>query len=204
MAQFVPADASDKTKVDASPTKEFFVDIITRDIQLDDAIQDLIDNCIDGAKRLRPGESPDYQGLWVKIEVSNKSFRISDNCGGIPLEIAKKYAFKFGRAKGFKSTSHSVGQFGVGMKRALFKMGEIFSIKSKEPNSEFVIKVNVPEWVLDDANWDFSISHLSESHNAEVDTGTDIEVTQLESGVSDTFGQEVFVSRLRHGIRVTH
>ena len=39
--------------VDASPTKEFFIYMITRDIQTNAAIVELVDNAIDGAKRLR-------------------------------------------------------------------------------------------------------------------------------------------------------
>ena len=39
------------SKVKAGPTKDFFVSMITRDIQLSDAIVELIDNSIDGIKR---------------------------------------------------------------------------------------------------------------------------------------------------------
>jgi hypothetical protein len=35
--------ASLKTEIDASPTKTFFVDMLTRDIELEDAILDLLD-----------------------------------------------------------------------------------------------------------------------------------------------------------------
>ena len=37
----------------AEPTKEFFISMLVRDINLKDAIGDLVDNCIDGAKNLR-------------------------------------------------------------------------------------------------------------------------------------------------------
>lgn len=33
------------------PTKEFFVGMLTRDIELNDAILDLLDNCLDGVVR---------------------------------------------------------------------------------------------------------------------------------------------------------
>ena len=39
--------------VDSSPTKEFFVEMLTRDIDLTDAILDLLDNCLDGVLRKR-------------------------------------------------------------------------------------------------------------------------------------------------------
>jgi hypothetical protein len=202
MAQLVPTDEDDLTKVDASPTKAFFVDIITKDIQLDEAIQDLVDNCIDGAKRLRPGTDADYNGLVVLIDVGPNGFRIEDNCGGIPLDVARKYAFKFGRAKGFKRTSHSVGQFGVGMKRALFKMGDKFSVVSVEPEYSFRVDVDVPSWADDDVNWDFDIVDLVRGPHPVETTGTKISVNALDPAVASTFSQQAFVSKLRHDIRV--
>jgi hypothetical protein len=39
----------------AAPTKQFFVSMLTRDISLEDAILDLIDNCLDGALRIAKG-----------------------------------------------------------------------------------------------------------------------------------------------------
>lgn len=204
MAEFVPNAADDLTKADASPTKAFFVDIITKDIQLDDAIQDLVDNCIDGAKRLRPGQDEDFKKLWIKIKISKDLFRISDNCGGIPLEIARKYAFKFGRAEGFKPTKGSVGQFGIGMKRALFKMGEQFSVNSVEPRWSYNIKVNVDTWASDDVHWDFDISDLKKGPHSVADTGTILEIAPLQRAVRDTFGQEAFIAELRRDIRVRH
>ncbi|MEN5084015.1 ATP-binding protein [Bosea sp. TWI1241] len=202
MAQLVPTDEGDLTKVDASPTKAFFVEIITKDIQLDEAIQDLVDNCIDGAKRLRPGSDANYNGLRVSIELNAQGFVIEDNCGGIPLDIARKYAFKFGRAKGFKRTSHSVGQFGVGMKRALFKMGDLFSVSSTEPEHSFRIEVDVPTWANDDTNWDFDITELVDRPYAVEQTGTRIQVSNLDPAVATTFSQAGFVTKLRHDIRV--
>ena len=40
-------------KVDASPTKGFFIYMLTRDIDVRPAIVELIDNSIDGAKKIR-------------------------------------------------------------------------------------------------------------------------------------------------------
>jgi len=201
MAAMQPFDEGDQTKVDASPTKAFFVDIITRDIPLDKAIQDLVDNCIDGAKRLRPGPDDSYEGLWVRLEVSENEFKISDNCGGIPLETARKHAFKFGRSKEFQSTPFSVGQFGVGMKRALFKMGDHFKVTSVEPNSRFDVEVNVPHW-SEQPSWDFHLSDLVESENQIDATGTIIQVTSLHRGVANTFRLDAFKTNLRNQVRV--
>ena len=95
--------------VRADPTKEFFVSMITRDISLEDCILDLIDNSADGARRsvLREASGDgvtdgtlDYSGYHVDVLFNEEQFKIEDNCGGIEIEIAKKYAFRFGRRPG--------------------------------------------------------------------------------------------------------
>lgn len=200
MAKFVADD--DPLKADASPTKRFFVDIITKDIQLDESIYDLVDNCVDGAKRLRPDGN--FENLRVEISISPTQFSISDNCGGIPLEVARKYAFKFGRADGFEETDHSVGQFGIGMKRALFKMGQYFKVTSTEPKSHFEIEVDVPVWLSDNTNWDFDIENLEETSFEETQTGTALLVENLNRGVPERFEQETFISSLANDLRIAH
>lgn len=39
--------------IDASPTKDLFITMLVKDIDLIDAIVDLVDNCVDGARRIR-------------------------------------------------------------------------------------------------------------------------------------------------------
>ena len=41
----------DDNTVEATPTKSFFVSMLTRDIDLGDAVLDLLDNCVDGLYR---------------------------------------------------------------------------------------------------------------------------------------------------------
>jgi len=87
----------------AYPSKTFFVDMLTRDIELKDAILDLLDNCVDGILREQKHKAPKnpklpYDGYWAKLEVSPKFFSIEDNCGGISKDIAEKSAFRLGRA----------------------------------------------------------------------------------------------------------
>ncbi len=115
-----------KDVAQASPTKQFFVSMLTRDISLADAILDLVDNCLDGALRLAKGDAVNYARHFVKIELAADHFSIEDNCGGIPRDVAKNYAFKMGREPDDDrdSDTETIGMYGVGMKRALFKMGD--------------------------------------------------------------------------------
>src|SRR5690554_6756917 len=116
--------------VQSGPTKDFFISMITRDISLTDAIIELIDNCIDGVKR--QGKE-DFDNYTIDIELNSNFFSIKDNCGGIDINIAREYAFKFGRPKEAnkdENRAETTGTFGIGMKRALFKMGSHFFIES--------------------------------------------------------------------------
>jgi hypothetical protein len=128
----------------ASPTKDFFIDMLVKDIELIPAIVDLLDNAVDGARRTRGGEQ--FDGLWVRIEASSERLEIKDNCGGIPVDLARDYAFRFGRPADMPRIPHSVGEFGVGMKRALFKLGKRFRIESTAKHSRFVLKVDEDDW----------------------------------------------------------
>jgi hypothetical protein len=195
-------------RINASPTKEFFISMLTRDVQLSRAIIDLVDNCVDGAQRLRPGSR--YHGLWVRIELGADAFRISDNCGGIPVNIARDYAFRFGRPKEAAATPHSVGLFGVGMKRTFFKLGEEISVASKCRTEEFALQVNVRDWIAEQDrgpdDWHFAFTSVEENRPAisDDDTGTTITVTALHPAVSETFRLKNFHQQLASELADAH
>jgi hypothetical protein len=192
-------------KIDASPTKDFFVAVLVRDISLDDAIAELIDNSIDGVKKLADGE--DFSAFNIIVKFDKTSFSIEDNCGGIPIEIAQHYAFRFGRdAK--NPTNYSaklpIGQFGVGMKRSLFRIGNNFSINSISQNSSFEMDVDVNKWKAK-KEWEFDFKNYQPNqNNAVASCGTKINVTSLHSNVSDDFQSDSFITRLKIKIESVH
>ncbi len=193
----------DPNTIDARPTKSLFIGMLTKDIPLIRAILDLVDNSIDGARRTRP--NGDYTGLWIRLEVTDDTFRISDNCGGIPVDIARNYAFRFGRPKEAKKTTGSVGQFGVGMKRAIFKLGRKFSVESKTRKSRFTVEVDVEEWQKDDNKWAFEFKELDESAIISADqVGTALEVTSLNEMVVANFMLENFRTQLGQELETAH
>ncbi len=185
----------EKSIINAAPTKELFISMLVRDVTLRDAIGDLLDNCIDGALRLRPDGN--YKGLKVEIELDTVKghFKIVDNCGGIPVDIARDHAFRFGRSQlKAKHTKHSVGVFGIGMKRALFKLGKNFQVESVSKDSSFDMSVNVNLWkdlkVNDIESWQFAFSNYEEGLKKEYPEalrGTKIIVTNLSDEVIETF-----------------
>ena len=191
----------DKTHINAMPTKAFFVDMLVKDIPLERAVLDLVDNCIDGAKRLRPEEEPDFSGLSVTVRMNEQRFEIIDNCGGFDVETAQNYAFRFGRPTDARSTDYSIGQFGVGMKRALFKFGRYFEVHSATKNQKWSMTVNVTDWE-DSADWVFDFDEISEDLDLPVEEcGTRIVVEQLRPEVATQFSQSYFHRHLSEMLR---
>lgn len=183
--------------VNANPTKEFFVNMLVRDILLKQAIIELIDNSIDGAKSKK--KKGDFQGLEICVHFDKRQFSIKDNCGGIPLDVAKDYAFRFGRPKSKEVVeTETTGIFGIGMKRALFKMGKYFEVKSATKSSYFEIKLDVEEWMEDDGNnWDFPFEkYQSYIDNDVQQIGTEIVVSKLYDEISGEFDTLVFEKEL--------
>lgn len=190
--------------IDASPTKDFFIEMLVKDIPLVRSIIDLVDNCSDGAFRLRGNGN--FDGLWVRIELAEDRFRIADNCGGIQVDIARRYAFRFGRPEDMQPTLGSIGLFGVGMKRAFFKLGREFRVESTTHASHFVVEVDVDRW-KERKEWQFEFQDLQEALPEAPppdQQGTIITVTSLHKSVSESFGLENFRTRLTRKLEAAH
>ena len=199
MAQNTTAQRESELRVDATPTKGLFIDFMIRDIRLIDAIIDLVDNSTDGARALRGDDSLD--DLKVEIETTPEYFSISDNCGGFTAEIARTYAFRFGRADGAPSVDHSVGQFGIGMKRAIFKMGRRFCVRSTTRATRFEVEQDIDEWSKV-PEWQFLFKEVAEDLDRPPDEwGTSIRIARLHPDVKVSFGPGFFEGRLREALR---
>lgn len=190
----------DNNRVNAEPTKDFFISMLTRDLDLQDAIIELIDNSIDGIKR---NGDTEYNNYYIRLSLSKDSFVIEDNCGGIPIDAAREYAFKFGKPSKYRKKIETTGVFGIGMKRSLFKLGKYFSVQSISNNSDFILDVDVLKWA-DVDEWSFPFTKYTDegkiSHDAE-ERGTIIEVKELYEGVATSLKSNVFVNSLISKVR---
>lgn len=197
-----------KTKAVAYPTKAFFVRMITRDISLEDCILDLIDNSVDGAwsqEGSRPmglAEGADLSAYTIVIDASPERFVIRDNCGGMTLDDAADHAFSFGRTSTAEHEDFSIGVYGIGMKRAVFKLGNDIRVRStfleKDGSSlSFAVPINVTSWLEDDTPpWDFDIV----DDQPLPQTGVEIDVSNLTPGSASSFGSPAFIQNLRRTI----
>jgi hypothetical protein len=178
--------------VTTRPVKRFFVNMLTRDIELEDAILDLLDNCVDGVLRSLNGEGErgtPYKGYSAKISFDASHFDIKDNCGGIPWDLHDS-AFRMGRPENGNEPEPAltVGVYGIGMKRAIFKMGRVASIWTQNGKDNY--KVSIPTgWMADEEDWELKVSAETKKMRRD---GTRINITDLEEGASARFAAKSF------------
>ncbi len=178
------------TYAKANPSKRFFIEMITRDLSLEDAVLDLIDNSMDALIRKEKIDisseiwNSEYQAQKlhkVKVTFTNTSFCISDNCGGIEFEKAKNDVFRFGRDEHITDSRLSV--YGIGLKRAIFKLGKQIKIESKTLDKGFCVNIDVEKWqhehIDNVAEWQFPMKEINPAQS-EIHAGTTITVTDLK------------------------
>jgi hypothetical protein len=186
-------------QVSAHPVKSFFVHMLTRDIELRDAILDLLDNCVDGVqrsetKRNLEGPKP-YNKYWARIVLSEDEFRIEDNCGGIPWEL-HNYAFRLGRLKQeIVRGRRTIGTYGIGMKRAIFKIGNDCTVETHAKDASYRLHFS-PDWMVDELNWDIPVEEIAPAEQH----GTFIVVRGLRDTVRQEFSSSVFVNAFREAL----
>ena len=146
----------------AFPRKKFFLEMFTRDISLEDCILDLIDNSIDALIRTRnlditanlldPDSSSNGHSQKslpsISISFSEREFKIVDKCGGIPRNIALTEVFNFGHTS--NPVGGQLGAYGIGLKRAIFKIGNEVEIQSRTVKDGFETSITISEWAEKD------------------------------------------------------
>lgn len=191
--------------ITTEPTKKFFVQMLTRDISLEDAILDLLDNCVDGILRAeengtitnRPAPYDDekpYQGFYAHISFDGKHFQIEDNCGGIPADLIAR-ALRLGRPDPSKTPNGShvkdpkngVGVYGIGMKRAIFKMGGDAILLTQNQDARYEVDIST-EWLNSDG-WDLSVELAKTPMKQD---GTSIRIESLYEAIQEMFDADLF------------
>jgi hypothetical protein len=196
------AKSAKEFQVDTSPTKEVVVDSITRDASDEECIFDLIDNSIDAARnvifsnispKLRNELPSGYVGYEVKLNLDSKNLKITDNCGGIPIASLKNIALRFGEQSDQKM---GIGAFGVGLNRALFRLGSFAQITTETARERAEVTLEKDKYLNKPNNWMLPGEQLPTTGKI----GTTIEITQLPNGTSGHFGDPRWVAALQHQI----
>lgn len=196
--------------VDARPTKRFFIDNLTRDLSLEDAILDLVDNSIDALIRansidISPSLLAPHAGGGkqppIKITFTKSKFVIEDRSGGIDLEHARHHVFRFGRPPG--SYAGSLGVYGIGLKRAIFKIGRIIEFVSRTSETGFRVFIEVDKWADDDHNWTLPFEEI-EPATSPTAAGTTISITEINDDVALRLGDGTLLTRLSRFLANTY
>lgn len=193
-----------------SPTKEFFVEMLTRDIELNDAILDLLDNCLDGVVRSCAGKdklrtADFYSSYCANITISPTEFSITDNCGGIPRDTAENYAFRMGRVPTTQTDHPTIGIYGIGMKRAIFKIGRAATVFTQNLGEKY--SVSIPAEWANTLDWDFPINENPQDNPLDTD-GTKIYISALNPSIAELWSTDgnisAFVETLKKAIQESY
>lgn len=180
------------------PTKRFFVSMLPRDITLQGAILDLIDNSVDGAMRQQKSklnQKNPFKRYFADLTLSSNGFQITDNCGGIPEDYVET-AFSLGRPKVDKDRDlPTIGMYGIGMKRAIFKIGNEALVQSNSKDGLFEV-IYSPEWLdPDNEDWDLPIEQFATVKSEEL--GVTITITDVREEIGKSFDNYDFVNSLK-------
>ena len=201
--------ATTTLKIKADPRKSFFIDMLTRDISLIDCIFDLIDNSIDSIlhrtkfdpmKGLTREEKIKLNKYKISINFTKNSFFIEDNSVGIEDEIVTTKVFRFG-AENSSQKKLGLSVYGIGMKRAFFKIGKLVDFESTSKKGTVSVQFNVDNWVKDENSWDLEGSSTKDNNKK---LGTRISIKNITEEVAPNFKNQAFETRLIEKIQTTY
>jgi len=183
------------------PTKKLFIDILTQDLSISECILDLLDNSVDSYTRNNINEKRDIQLNFDKNELI-----LFDNCGGIDKEKLKNEVFRFG-AKDFLNHMPTIGVYGIGLKRSIFKLGEITIFETDDGKDYCKLRIDVEDWKnkKDKKGNEVWNLPLTETSSSKLGNGekpyTKITIEELRYETKETFSSE-FESKLKNTIKI--
>lgn len=201
---------------DASPEKRLFISLLTRDIPMVAAFLDLIDNSVNAALEPFAEELETADGYVkilnttdiepntdIKLKISTKRIEIVDTAPGISLTMACNHVFKFGRSQDEENESDRLSVYGLGLKRAFFKLGKRVKITSDHVDGGFELDLDVLKWSRDpELPWKFDLT--SRHPVKSKDCGTRIEIFSLYPETKKRLQDGVFEGQLREDIGKTY
>jgi len=200
----------------ASPEKRLFISLLTRDIPLIAAFLDMLDNSINAAVETyaaRLETAKDYMTVFqdetlcpsvdIRLNITAEKVEITDSASGISAETAAHHVFKFGRGANETHASDRLSVYGIGLKRAMFKLGNEIVMRSDHKDGGFDLNLNVSEWAKETRQpWTFTISPRKPAKPEKC--GTSIIVTDLYDEVMRRVADGVFEGQLREVIAKTY
>ena len=209
---------TDRIIADARPTKGLFLEMFVRDLSLESCILDLVDNSIDSLIRSRNidvseallpegimegnnnGESEGFKPGIIEITIDSEQFKISDNCGGITVEAARTDVFRMGNEK--EENEGQLGVYGIGLKRAIFKIGNDITIESKTVDEGFKMVIDVPTWSKK-GKWELPFDVIQGARDQKT-AGTSIVIKSYRKEISERIKSGTFETHLKEMVERTY
>jgi len=190
-----------KIPVDTHPTKDVVVSSLTRDASVQACVFDLIDNSIDAARDAleaagtlssdEHGLPLSYEGLKIELSIDDSGIKISDSCGGISSSELSTMVLRFGIRSNRK---YGIGLYGVGLNRAIFKLGNYTRFETDDGKEMSVLDFEASEYLGSD-DWELPAT----VYPSKGKKGTSIEISDPPKNVArfisdkswvDDFGKE--------------
>ena len=187
--------------VSFQPTKKLFIDILTRDIPIRDCILELLDNAVDSYTRNEIDEKRKIRLNFDKNELS-----IFDDCGGIDKKKLQEEVFRFG-TKDFLNNVPTIGLYGIGLKRSIFKLGELIVFETDDGKDYCKLEIDVNDWLKkkDKEGNDIWDLELTETSTTRLINGqkpyTNVKVEKLRYETIETFVPE-FETNLKRTVKI--
>jgi len=187
--------------VSFQPTKELFINILTKDISIQDCILDLLDNAVDSYTRSAIDEKRE-----VHLNFDKNKVIVFDNCGGIEKERLQKEVFRFG-VKDFLNHIPTIGVYGIGLKRSIFKLGELIVFETDDRKNYCKLKIDVKKWLnrKDSEGKDKWDLELTETSITRLKNGekpyTKIDIENLRYETKETFTLD-FETKLKKTVKI--
>lgn len=185
-------------EINAMPTKRLFIDILTRDVNVKDCIFDLIDNSVDIYIQKEVSER-----RKIELKISRDEFVIHDNCGGIEYNFLKDHVFRFG-VETLKRDKPILGIYGIGLKRALLKIGKEIEIETDDGVKYCKVLWSIDKWVKH-KKWTIPFEKITDSKlGAAQKPYTKILIKNLYPHIQKKFDLESFIKTIEEFIHITY
>lgn len=190
-----------KFKIDTRPSKEVIVDSLIRDISVDACLYDLIDNSIDAARDKKTNSQQEalkpLKDFTVEIKISGEEIVISDNCGGISSEHLANSTLRFGQRS---HHANGIGVFGVGLNRAIFKLGQSITIDSDTGSERSIIQLDTTTYLSNNEEWYLPAQKLPSAGK----TGTAITIKNIHPETSITISNSEWIEKFKEEISLRY
>lgn len=184
-------------KVKFYPTKKLFIETLTKDIEIEDCILELIDNAVDSYTRHNIKDR-----RRMDLSITSSSFTLIDNCGGISRKRFFEEVFRFGYAE-TNLNRPTIGMYGIGLKRSIFKLGNKIDVETDDNKNLSKIIIDVKKWMAQkDADWSIEPALDEKSKlGSRKKPYTRISVSNFYSNVKEVI-TSVFIEKLKQTIEI--